>query len=368
MENKKIFTSAFKDLLISAKPCHNRSECLGTMSKEQLKILALATRTYFGDTSEMIDVDFVNSKINNQILSFFHYGPRELVLSNFKTLSELCNAHLNYSESVANEIARTKDDLQNEILFLQSRGIIFLFKNGDEILPIVPDETVDFINQLLLADPELKTAGNMEDFHAYAAVLTALYGICPIKIFMDIWNRDFPNMQINDKNEFKEHLLNCHLVTTHFYLIGSSLISPNISTSEQRDQIKNQRQDIPVYMPDANEIKMHYRSYDYDDETKAFKSLRTFLIKKTKDAEYGEHITYEIFTILKLGIEFIKIEDILQEEFGIEFNKNEVQTFNKLILSATTTCHFWTKWGNTAMFNLSNLINNAKDAVKNLDK
>ena len=293
--SKETFNQLINDLTIQCEPKLSLLECVKTLSKHQLKEICFNCRVFNEKELENITPEMLISQIPNIIKNYYDFAPRELFLNSLKLFTEKCNIEFTLSKKVKNEIASIDDELVTDTGFLQSRGILFLFHNNKIVIPVLPEENAKVFAEILASDPELENAENKMDFHQYAVVLTQLYGICPVKIFMEIWNRDNPDNQITDKVEFKTLLKNAYSLTTHFYLVGSNLIAPQIQERETIESIKEARINLPVYMPSAEEIKERFGCYDYDEDSDAFKSIKQLMVRVTKDSEYAEHITYSIF-------------------------------------------------------------------------
>ena len=358
--SKKTFNQLINDLTIQGEPRNSLLDCAKALSKEQLEEIGFNCRTLSEEELENITSENLVSQVPLIIKNYYDFAPRELFLNSLKLFTDQCKVELPLSAKIKKEIDAINDELVTDTGFLQSRGILFLFQNEGTVTLVLPKENAKIFAEILASDPELNHAENKMDFHQYAAVLTQLYGICPIKIFMEIWNRDYPDNQISDKAEFKVLLKNCYSLTTHFYLVGSNLIAPQIQGRDIIDKIKKARMDFPVYMPPQGEIKERFGCYDYDEKSDAFKSIRELLVRSTKDSDYAEHITYSIFSMMKAEMDITKMEGFLMEEFGVTFDKKSFSKFFQMLMAMGMQCHLWTKWGNTGMAGLFNLLNKAK--------
>lgn len=359
MSNKN-FNQIIDSLTIHGEADNSLLECVKALSKQQLYQMGFNCRTFSKEELENITPDNLVNQIPLNIKNYYDFTPRELFLNALKIFTEQCKVELPLSEKIKTELDAIKKDLFSDTAFLMSRGILFLFQNEGTVTPVLPKENAKIFAEILASDPELNHAENMMDFHKYAAVLTQLYGICPVSIFMEIWNRDYPDKQISDKSEFKRVLKNCYSVTTHFYLVGSSLIAPQIQGRDVIEKIKEARMNLSVYMPSAAEIKECFRCYDYDEKSDAFRTIKQLLVRTTKDSDYAEHITYSIFSMIKAGTDITKMEDFLMEEFGVTFDKKTASKFFQMLMAMGMQCHLWTKWGNTGITGLLNLLNEAK--------
>lgn len=358
--SNKIFNQIIDSLTIHGEPDNSLLECVKALSKQQLYEMGFNCRTFSEEELENITPDNLVNQIPLNIKNYYDFTPRELFLNALKIFTEQCKVELPLSEKIKKELDAIKDELFSDTGFLMSRGILFLFQNEGTVTPVLPKENAKIFAEILASDPELNHAENMMDFHKYAAVLTQLYGICPVSIFMEIWNRDYPDKQIPDKSEFKRVLKNCYSVTTHFYLVGNSLIAPQIQGRDLIEKIKEARMNLSVYMPSAEEIKECFNCYDYDEKSDAFRSIKQLLVRTTKDSDYAEHITYSIFSMIKAGTDITKMEDFLMEEFGVTFDKKTAPKFFQMLMAMGMQCHLWTKWGNTGITGLLNLLNEAK--------
>ena len=52
------------------------------------------------------------------------------------------------------------------------------------------------------------------------------------------------------------------------------------------------------------------------------------------------------------------------EEFGVTFDKKTAPKFFQMLMAMGMQCHLWTKWGNTGITGLLNLLNEAKSYQK----
>ena len=361
METKNEYAQIRDELTIAHEPCYTLSDCMNLLSDEQFSHIALCTARLTGADAETISRENAIEQINNHIDAFYHFSSHEIVISALRVVTKDCGISLPLSESAAQEIESLTEDTEVYFGFLQMRGIIFLFKDDGKITPVVPDEAAACLREIISADSNLAKAGDGEEFHKYAATLTQLYGICPITVFMELWNRDHPDASFTNKSECKEDLRKCYSLTVHFNLIGSSLVSPHLESSDAREQIKEKRQNESVYMPSADEIKAHLTLYDYDEETESFLALKKLLLEETKDYDYAEHIAYFVVVILKIGKDVTKIADYLKNKYGISFNKSASGKFFQILMALGMQCHLWSRWGHTGMDGLMNLLSDAKN-------
>ena len=357
-----MYKEGSKALIIHHEPVHSLSDCVRLLSAEQLKTIAVHSRLS-GDELDAVSADSVASQVQSQVRALYDCVPRELVISAFKVLTKDCGMSLPLSESVKKEIDAVGDETLSDTLFLQSRGIIFLFAHEGKVTSVLPDETLGFFSQLISSDSDLTKAGEWSEFHKYAVTLTKLYGICPMTVLLEIWNRDHSEKQIADKAECKCLVQECLCVTTHFNLIGGALVSPEIDNGIICEEIKEKRKKSFAYIPSAEEIKSHFRCYDYDEETEAFKAMKAFLMQETKNAKQAEKITYEVCTLIKAGVDFMEIPTFLQKEHGVRLKKDTGTKFISIFAVLIAQCHLWIRWGQTGMDGLTSRINSAKDEL-----
>ena len=361
MATKNEYAQIRDELTIAHEPCYTLSDCMNVLSDEQFSHIALCTARLTGADLETILRENAIEQINNHIDALYHFAPHEFIISALRVVTKDCGISLPISESAAREIESAKEGSAMDFAFLQMRGIIFLFKDDGKIMPVVPDEAAAYLREIISADSNLAKAGDGEEFHKYAATLTQLYGICPITVLMELWNRDYPDASFTNKSECKEDLRKCYSLTVHFNLIGSSLVSPHLDSADIRERLKENRKNESVYTPSADEIKAHFTLYDYDEETEAFQALKELLLKEAKDYDYAEHIAYFVVVILKICTDITKIADYLENKYGISFSKKASGKFFQILMALGMQCHLWSRWEHTGMDGLMNLLSDAKN-------
>lgn len=363
MENEELFKELIKDLTIHKEPCYSLSDCIESLPKSELKEIAFNLR-YREASAESVTREFIKKQINNEINAIYDFAPQELIFSTFKAISKYCNIEFPFSKSATDKINFIKDDddFIYDIGFLASRCVVFVFENKGNITYVVPDETKEYLLKLVASDPNLNNAGKKEEFHEYAAVLACLYGVCPAQVFISLWNRDHAENQFKSKEDFKKQIENCYLVTTHFNLTGSTIYYPDLG-SDIIKRIKENREGLDVYMPTKDEIKEHFRCYDYDDETEEFKKMQNLIFSVTKNKALAEDATYNVVAFLKTGTDITSLEDFVKERYKISFDKKRSQQFNKLIVAMGLTFHLWSKWGNTGLTGMMNLLSGFQNEI-----
>lgn len=356
MENEELFKAFIKDLTIHKEPCYSLSACIASLPKNELKEIAFNLR-YRQTSLESVPHEFIEKRINNVINAIYDFAPQEIIFSTFKAISKYCKIEFPFSKSAREKINafNDNDDYISDIGFLASRCIIFMFENNGNITYVVPNETKEYLLKLVSSDPDLKNAGKKEEFHEYAAVLTCLYGVCPAQVFISLWNRDNPENQFANKEDFKKQIESCYLVTTHFDLTGSTISYPELE-NDLIKRIKENRESFDVYMPTKEEIHEHFRCYDYDDKTEEFKKMQNLIFSVTKNKALAENVTYTIVAFLKTGTDITRFEDYLKERYKISFDKKHSLQFNKLIIAMGMTFHLWSKWGNTGLTGMMNFL------------
>lgn len=360
MESKNLFKSLIKDLTIHKEPCNLLTDCINSLPKNELKEIAVNLR-YSKTPLESIPIEFIKEQINNTINALYYFTPCEVVFSTFKFLTEHCKLELPFSKVGLEKLKAVKENsFIDYIGFLVSRCIIFAFEKDDDITYVVPCETAEYLSKLVSSDPDLEKVGNKEEFHYYVATLAALYGVCPAQVFILLWNRDHTENQFASKEDFKKQIESCYLVTTHFNLVGSVISSPELN-SDNREQIKEKREGLDVYMPAADEIQAHFGCYDYDDATDEFKTMEKLIFSNTKNKSLAEEITYTVVTLLKIGVDITQLKDYVEEKYDISFDKKSSQQFNRLIIAMGLTFHLWSKWGNTGLTGMMNLLADVKN-------
>ena len=341
MATKKEYARIKEELTIAHEMCHTLFDCMNVLSDEQFAHIARCTARLTGADVETVSRENAIEQIKKHIDAFYHFAPHEFIISALRVITKDCGISLPLSEPATQEIESVTENSAMEFALLQMRGIIFLFKNDGKITPVVPDEAAACLREIISADSDLAKAGDGEEFHKYAATLTQLYGICPITVFMELWNRDYPASSFANKSECKEDLRKCYSLTVHFNLIGTSLVSPHLESANARERLKEKRQNESVYMPSTEEIKAHLTLYDYDEETEAFQALKKLLLAETKDYDYAEHIAYFVVVILKIGTDITKIADYLENKYGISFSKSASSKFFKILMALGMQCHLF---------------------------
>lgn len=342
--------------VIKAKPCYKLSECLALYSDVQLQCLIDGM-----NLDEPIDSKGKNKKsglvsfLNDKILERLDYLFRYLEAYDFIITAAYCKDDdadkgrlLEIFMQSFGEGAEDRIILSNMTAF--ENGLMFLFAEDEENPElVVPDEVKVKVRELVkLAKEDKFNPGDLHDFMEYGEVLTALYGLCPTDVFMQIYERDYPESKINKKNKKDLNLYfeQAALISGIFIYKNNMLKDYSVSKSFE-EYIITDRKRFKPYIPCEDEIFEHTGFCDYDEENPAFKKLLKFLKKELKDDDYAEDAAYDIIPLIKVRYSLQEIIDYIQKEYEILMEKKAFEDFCAIYQELNNTSHLWSNWGHS---------------------
>lgn len=340
--------------VIKAKPCYKLSECLTLYSKMQLQILLNTL-----NLNEPIDskvkttkselVSFLNDKILERLDYLFRYldGYDFIITSAYCKDDDADKGRLleifmqSFGEGAEDRI------LQANMTAFEN-GLFFLFAEDKENpVLVVPDEVKAKVRELVeLAKEDKFEPGDLHDFMEYGEVLSALYGLCPTDVFMQIYERDYPESKINKKNKKDLNLYfeRAALISGIFIYKNNMLKDFSVSKHFEEYIIKDRNQFKP-YIPSKDEIFEHTGFSDYDEDNPAFKKFIKFLRKELKGRDYAEDAAYDIIPLIKVRYSLQEIVDYIQKEYEILTEEKSFKEFCSIYQDLNNTCHLWSNWG-----------------------
>lgn len=186
-------------------------------------------------------------------------------------------------------------------------------------------------------------------FIDYAHVLTLLYGICTMKLFMEIYNRDAsPKNRIEDKKTFRSLMQKAAREDKRFYYRRSMIVSDGIDFDIQAENLFADRTHLKPYIPSKKEIAERSKNIDYDENIPEINGFLACLAKCTDTPLEAFGAVVNLIPYIKLGYPVDQIIEILNEDSGIIFeNIDEANEFFTFYTAFHNACHLWTNWGHS---------------------
>ena len=338
-------------LTIRKKVQHKLSSCLSAYSKPQLEILI----EEMGISSELpksAKKAEIVSILHDEILKRTEYMFRFFSAPVFTIIGMLAldtqESYTTAFEALQKKLGDDFDAYAEEATGMATiNGFLFLFEDPDinEQVIIVPDEIKDIFYDLMQKTHDGKFyPGDLLDFLNYAETLSSLYGICPVELFIEIYNRDFPKNGIGKKNDFITLLNQAATASNYFFYQDEKIFDSRLEEVSIAHLLKD-REHFKPYIPAKEELQKHLTLADYDEELPAVRQMASFLAKQTKEKELAEYATAFILPYIKLRAPLKIIFELLQNETGITFTKKSIQAFAERYTELTNTCHMWSNWG-----------------------
>ncbi|MBO4859594.1 MAG: hypothetical protein J5527_13860 [Treponema sp.] len=342
--------SKFKNIFaIKTKPCYKLSECLEAYSKAQLQFLIDSMNLDEPIASNIKKAELV-SFMSNKIMERLDYLFRYLESYDFIVTAAYSKDEDADKGRLLEIFMQTYGEGAEDIITFSNmnafeNGLMYLFAEDEENpVLVVPDEVKAKIQELVkLAKEDKFTPGDLHDFMEYGEVLSALYGLCPTDVFMQIYERDYPDIKIN-KKDLKLYFKRAAFISGGFVFDNNMLVDFAVNKSF-RDYILKDRNHFKPYIPSEDEIFEHIGFSDYDEENPAFKKLVAFLGKELKDIDYAEDVAYDIIPLIKVRYTLQEIVDYVQNEYGILTSEKSFKAFCAIYQDLNNTSHLWSNWG-----------------------
>ncbi|MBQ1832606.1 MAG: hypothetical protein II114_02405 [Treponema sp.] len=189
---------------IGKKPCDTLKECLTSYTKKQLCMLAkkmsLDKSTKINSLKKDSLVALLEPKILDSVPSIFRFLPLEFFIVIDVISKETVEEKDRCLKIIEDNFGDNFENISFEAAkFAITSGFLFVFKESPEVFPkmIIPRELRKIIADLHKnVEAEKYIPGDMTDFLNYAETLASLYRVCTADVFMQIYNRDFPEKKI----------------------------------------------------------------------------------------------------------------------------------------------------------------------------
>ena len=338
---------------IEKKPCDTLKDCLTSYTKKQLCMLAekmsLDKSTKINSLKKDSLVALLESKILDSVPSIFRFLPPEIFIViaaiSKETVEEkdrcLKIIEDNFGEDFENiSVAATG--------FAITSGFLFVFKESSEAFPemIIPRELRKIITDLHKdAKAEKYFPGDMTDFLNYAETLASLYGICTADVFMQIYNRDFPEKKIDERKEFVSLMQQSSMASGYLFFKDENLVSATVDREDWYDNIIIDRKNFKPYIPSKKELSEKLDYSEYDDDLPAFNDCISFFSKLLNDNDYATDIVLDFFPMAKLHYPINAVIEYISQNKDLEFDEKSLHEFLHILQNLYNSCHSWSNWG-----------------------
>lgn len=346
--------------LVIKKECvHSLSDCLNALSKTQLLMIVAEVFPLSFNASKYTKVKLIpiiQTEIHRRILYAFKYFYPfvSAFFIGFVFKDKLTNILAHFKELEKARISRQEAEIIAAQLLMEN-GFCFAFlpKGKRTVQYVIPDELHTIAAQMaekLASEDTQPIARN--DFLLYANVLTSLYGICPVDLFMNIYNRDTRH-PITDRQAFLWHMEEAASMSNDCYFTDNSMVSNYIfydDYDEQKQALAQCRENFHPYIPSEEEILKKLFISSYDADTQAYKQCFDWLTQHA----VGE---YEAKTMVEIICAYISIDLTINEQLDFVRTYNDAlgsvsaDEFNRLLailIELNNSCHRWTLWGHTS--------------------
>lgn len=217
-------------------------------------------------------------------------------------------------------------------------------QNSNKTKFIIPDEIVS--KSLSYSEEDFET-GKLSDFANYAKILSSLYGIYDFDLFMQIYNRDYPDKKITDKKELKTLLERAANSSNIFKLKNELIVNRQIDDNDTLDELFYSRKNFKPYIPSKKELQQKFFLIDYDEDLEEFEKLEKFFLEIKNNSIESIHLVYAVLLYIKM---FCSIKDVfamLTEEHKIIFTEKQAKEFLEIYKNLSRKCHLWANYGHT---------------------
>ncbi len=340
MEDNLLFSIENKPIQTSL------SKCLTSLSKLQLEVIAKNHKIQNVSKIKKAElIEYLEKEILQKIVFFFDYQEVTYFLlclifstiqSHEKDLIELKNNY--FDDFDDDEFERYIYDIKKDLL---SYGFLFHFYNGEEEIFVFPQELA-----VKIIEYPIENAAKHEDFAFYVKVLTDLYGICPIDFVQDIFNRDFPFIKIQNKNEFIGHITKVASMDSKILFENQTLYHYKVKENNIEKIILERRKDFKPYMPTHIELLEKYCSDCFEENNPCFDELMDYLIHKKITFELAYDFAKSIVIEMKSIIRPNDLFKIVQEHSPyVPKDIDEANEYLAVITNLYNSIHSWYNWG-----------------------
>lgn len=349
-------------LVIKKEAVYTLSECLSALSKTQQLILANEIMPPSFDAEKYTKaklIPILTAEIQRRILYAFQYLHPfvSAFFVGFVYPEKFSDILKNFKEIEQSTIPRHYlEILAAQILIESGFCFGFLPKGKRTVQYVVPQE----LHIIAAHMAESLSADNAQpvfyiDFLPYAEILSSLYGICPVDMFMQIYNRDVQN-PIEDKQEFLWRMEEAATMSNVCYFAEDSIVSvfiPYAAYNTIRLNIESLRQRFQPYIPSPEEMTDRLFCTSYEEKTGAYQQCTEWFTRYMKDECDPYDITARLCSYIKLAFPFERQLDVL--EAYLEAHDSDFQSVpeenRKLLLpilqELNVITRHWELWGHT---------------------
>lgn len=341
--------------LIIKKECvHSLSDCLNALSKKQLLIISdtiMPISFKVKEHTKAVLVPALQAEIQRRVLYAFKYLYPfvSAFFAGFVFSDKLSDLLKNLRE--VEQIPREElQILAAQVLMENGFGFAFLPKGKRTVQYVIPDELHPVAEQLLDMFSAVDTQPiARNDFMLYTNVLTSLYGICPVDLFMSIYNRDTIH-PITDKQAFLWTMEEAAAVADDCYFVEDSVVSNYIFHEDYENQkqvLKEIRGELQPYIPSEEEILNKFFLPFYDADLPAYKQCVECLAQYISNREAVESVLANICAFIKLDFSLedqLELLDPYRNRLAA-MPSDVFKQFAALLVDLNSNCRRWTLWG-----------------------
>lgn len=346
-------------LIIKKECAHSLFDCLNALSKKQLLIIADQIMPVSFNTQQhtkTVLVPALQAEIQKQVLYAFKYFYPfvSAFFVGFVFKDRLSDILKNFKE--LEQVRISRDELEiiaAQILMESGMCFAFLPKGKRTVRYVIPDELHTVAAQMAgtLSSEETQPIAR-NDFLLYGNVLTSLYGICPVDLFMDIYNRDTIH-PITDKQAFLWCMEEAASVSGTYFFIDDSIVSnyffhPNYDN--QKEVLSACREEFEPYIPTEEEILKKFFLLSYDADLEAYRQCVDWLAQYMADKDAVVNLIENICVFIKGDFPLKDQFDLLnpyRDELAAA-PLDELKRFTTMLLDLNNSSHRWTLWGHTS--------------------
>lgn len=336
----------YDDFLIEKENDNKLFDCLLSLSKYTLQDIA---ETAGLNDFENLQKNKLVSKLEEKILENFPdiFNFEEPIYYHLFKILITKYAKNDNSDSL---IQKLKDEYDEDIEFAfeetfeicLENGFIFLYQEGEKINFIIPEEIV---SKSLSCNENNFVPGKLFDFANYAKILSTLYGAYDIDLFMQIYNRDFPNQKITDKKELKKLLGQDANSSNTFRIENELIVNRQIDDDKTLDELLYSRKNFKPYIPSKKELQQKDFLIDYDEDLKEFIKLIKFFVELKSDEAEPFDVVYAVMFFIKMFYSIKDIFTMLTEDYKIIFTEKQAKEFLEIYQNLSRKCHLWANYG-----------------------
>ncbi len=344
--------------IINKKAKHTLSECLSFYSKDILKLLAATKNASENSDILTLKKTEIIAELENYIPEKFLYAFRFWDINVFKVFHLLYSDDDKFNEAIRKNLKETvgeefiEEMQQDAMKLLFTSGFIFAFKtpSSKEVEIVIPDEIYDLIPKLydsININGKKMIPGNLDMFPEYAKTLASLYGVCTPEVFMEIFNRDFPETKIKDTEECIILMKQCVSSIMPCRFFQGKLIDMSITEDFMIEAVEFRRNSLKPHIPSKKELALHQDLDDYDEENRYIEAFAELLCNLFNDDEYGYTFLFDNLKLIKIGTSPEAFLAPLIDNLGNHIDSKTQKALFDAYEKIRKNCHMWDKWGNT---------------------